>query len=280
MHRSLYVFTNAQGCTTTFALNVIAFSSEPCPTAFKNSNKDITFTNARFISGLDDMQAITADTEKIGCAFELINTDSDQPWSRYGLVLDVKNNNLQAGDVINISLAGKTISGRARIEVVYDARPNTWDMGHNFGNSWSVYDQDITIPANTSTLNIWLFTNHNRYSGGGVAQFANVNVVKVGSSASAKSNTAQVGTTRLATEVLVFPNPTADVITMDISTFENQALEITVRSSNNGVVLNDSLGADHGNLVTMDFSKLPQGVYILMIKTSGGELFVKKIIKT
>ncbi|MGC1513963.1 MAG: PQQ-dependent sugar dehydrogenase [Maribacter sp.] len=273
----IYVFTNAEGCTASFELKVIAFSSEPCPSEFKNSNKEITLTNGRFQVGLDDIQAVN--TDEVGCAFELTNTDGNQPWSRYSLVLDVKNNNLQAGDVINISLEGKTISGRARIEVVYDSRPNTWDMGHNFGNTWSSYDQNITIPANTSTLDIWLFTNHNIYSGGGVAQFGNLNVVKVGSSASAKSSTEQVGTSSITTEVLVFPNPTADFITMDISKFENQALEITVVSSNNSAILNERLGVNHGNSTTMDFSKLPQGVYFVTIKTSGGESFAKKIIK-
>ena len=183
--------------------------------------------------------------------------------------------------MITISLDGKTVIGNARIEVVYNDKPNSWDLGYSFTKEWSSFTQNITIPVNTNTLDVWLFTNYNKTSSTGIVQFANLRVEKASGQqlTTLKYNYAETETGFLETDIIIFPNPTADMVSVDVSKFKNQAFTLAVVSSNNTAIMIKNIDKGHDDLISLDFSQYPEGVYILTLSMDNGESFVKKIIK-
>ena len=251
-----------------------------CNNSLENINDDISLIGPSLQAGLDFTEGVNIQESKVGCALQLTNINQNQPWSRYKLSVNLIDNGLKSGDRITVGIDGKTVAGNARIEVVYNDRPNSWDLGHTFTKGWTNYSQTITIPVNTRTLDLWLFTNYNS-SSTGVAQFANLSIMKESSQTLTPlmASYNEYGTIEITSDVEIFPNPTTDLVTVDITKFGDQPLDIFIMSSSNSLILEQKLDAKHGNFESFDFSQLPNGVYIIVLKKSNGERLSKKVIK-
>ncbi len=75
---------------------------------------------------------------------------------------------------------------------------------------------------------------------------------------------------------IIFPNPTAGKITIDISRFAGQLLDVRLFDSVGKEVLYKNQQVEEGSArMEMDLSKLPPGIYAIWVN----ELEVKKIVK-
>ena len=73
--------------------------------------------------------------------------------------------------------------------------------------------------------------------------------------------------------VLVFPNPTEDVLTIEMNTAINS---YSIVNELGQVLMQGSVNAKQMNL---NISELPTGVYVLMIKGENGKILPKKVVK-
>ncbi|WP_298477165.1 BspA family leucine-rich repeat surface protein [uncultured Maribacter sp.] len=104
----------------------------------------------------------STDTNSSDCALEVINDTDNEQWARHHIVIDLASNNLQAGDELLIGIDGKSVTGKARVEVNQNNKVNTNLLTKTFDSSWSRVEEIITIPstAGLETLDIWLFSNY------------------------------------------------------------------------------------------------------------------------
>lgn len=172
-----YTLLTGLGCSTTFVLEVISNGTE-CPDALANESTLIVFEEGTLASGLDSAVSTSTDVNLSDCAFEVGNSDAFQPWAKFMIPIDLQKNGIQAGDQLTISIDGKSVTGRARMEVVENNRPNTWKIGHTFPLQWQNHTQTITVPANLTTLDIWLHSNYNSFEPG-TAVYDNLTVTLI-----------------------------------------------------------------------------------------------------
>lgn len=255
---------------------------EGCEDSLVNSNDEIALANERLQAGLDKVEGVDSLVSEIGCAFQIANEDQNQPWARYSMTINILENNLQVGDELLFSIDGKTLEGGARIEVAENDKPNAWQLGHNFSNEWSNYSQSITIRPNTETLDIWLFSNYGVSSGEGIAQFANLSVQKMENNilTPLRINLSNVDVETSNIPVSIYPNPTADNVYLDVSTFSGQELTLNLISPNSVLLVSDYYKKNHANILELNLSSYPPGVYLISITSENGSVSVKKVVRT
>ncbi|WP_273568755.1 hypothetical protein [Maribacter halichondriae] len=151
---------------------------EACDNGLDNEDASVDLNGGVLATGLDAAQT-TTDANGSPCAIRLVNNDGGQPWAKYQITVDLAANDISPGDELEFSIDGNGSGGRARIEVVENARPNTWEIGHNFGNGWSTHTQRVTVPSGIATLDIWIYSNFNSSSAGS-ARYDNLSVRKTG----------------------------------------------------------------------------------------------------
>jgi len=153
-------------------------STQDCPDYIANEDGGIPLPVGSFGSGLDFANGVSDVTNGSECAVQLFNNDIGQPWAKYSIPINLSANGIKAGDKLYFSIDGYSSYGQARIEVVENGRPNTWKIGHSFGQGWSTHEQTIVVPTGISTLNIWLYANY-ATSDVGYAHYDNLVVRKV-----------------------------------------------------------------------------------------------------
>ena len=149
-----------------------------CTDELVNQDDSVVLGSSSFSSGLDS--AVGSKTESFGggCALLISNQDSNQPWARYQIRINLSDNDLQPGDKIIFGIDGKSTAGQARVEVNLDNEANTAVLFSNFASEWSRVEQEITIPDTISFLDIWLFSNYG-LSTAGVAVYDNLFIKKI-----------------------------------------------------------------------------------------------------
>ncbi|WP_405383227.1 PQQ-dependent sugar dehydrogenase [Maribacter sp. LLG6340-A2] len=148
-----------------------------CDAPLSKLNEDLVIEEEKLTAGLDISQGVKIDELGEDCVLEITNEDENQPWARYTISINLEANNFKAGDVLDVLVDGISLNGNARIEIAQDNLPNNWLLGHTFSEEWSRYEQEIIIPENIATLDIWLFSNYANATTG-TAMFHNLTIQK------------------------------------------------------------------------------------------------------
>lgn len=253
-----------------------------CKNELNNVNEEIVLINTRLEAGLDESRGIDSGNLEIGCVLEISNTDQNQPWARYSMTIDLAANDLKTGDELEFSLDGRTVEGNARIEVAQNNKPNAWQIGHNFTSEWSNFKQSIIILPGVETLDIWLFSNYAQSNETGLVQFSNLIISKENSNILLPLRVNMLDFTEDNEEVIpikVYPNPTTNRVTVDISKYVLKEITLNLISPNNVILFSEFYPKTRSNTVDIDLSQYPPGVYLISITTEDGVVNIEKVIK-
>ncbi|MDO1511736.1 PQQ-dependent sugar dehydrogenase [Maribacter confluentis] len=147
-----------------------------CENPLGDLRSSLIIEEEKLTAGLDISQGV--EIEEVGdCVLEVTNEDENQPWARYTMSINLEDNGLQPGDVLEVTVDGVSLDGNARIEIAQDNLPNIWLLGHTFSNEWTTYEQEIIVPENITTLDIWLFSNYANIAPG-TSMFNNLTIQK------------------------------------------------------------------------------------------------------
>ncbi len=248
-----------------------------CPDELPNGDASVTIGNAVGDSHLDS----TIGTQGNGngtCGIELDNDDAGEAWAKLMIPIDLAANGIAAGDQLTISIDGRTGTGNARIEVNRDNTPNTALASNTFGTSWQTFSQTVTIPANTGTLDIWLFSNYGDSSAGGTAFYDNLVVQKIGgASLKAFLNFQEVLTSERLQAISVFPNPGTNEVQVTL-TPESGHTAYGLYSLNGTLVKKGAIGSGQQTL-PISVYELEDGIYLLNLSSESGANTYLKVVK-
>ncbi len=170
--------TGNAGPTETINFTVRVIGQEECPDDLLNEHPDMVLPAGTFTAGGDRAIGTSTSTNGSNCAIEVINDDSNQPWARYQIAIDLVAQGVSAGDRLFIGIDGSSARGIARFELVQDNRPNSWLASRTFNIGWSHYEQTVTVPEDITTLDIWLFSNFGS-DAAGVGIYDNLKVINL-----------------------------------------------------------------------------------------------------
>ena len=139
-----------------------------CPNYFTNESNTIAFSGYE-IRGLDASEG-TTDAFESECAIQLTETDRKK-YARLVTTIDVAENNLEAGDELRIRVDAKALeNSAAHIDVVANNEASQIIETHAFanGNQWSRFNKVITVPADATTIDIWLYADYGRGNGSSI----------------------------------------------------------------------------------------------------------------
>ncbi|WP_273567521.1 BspA family leucine-rich repeat surface protein [Maribacter halichondriae] len=236
-----------------------------CPDDLANEDLSLPLGGGRYGSGLDVANGVSDITNGSDCAIQLVNNGNNEPWAKYVISIDLSKEEIAAGDELYFSIDGNSTDGQARIEVVENGRPNTWEIGHSFGQGWSTHEQTITVSEGVRTLDIWIYPNFGRNEPGS-AHYDNLVVSKVGENGLAGK--------RPLNALKVYPNPASERVSVS---FEKP---VTMGS----MEIFDMSGRSVRKIAkanlesTIDVQDLKSGVYLLKAIDEKGNQFTKRVI--
>ncbi|NNC95719.1 MAG: T9SS type A sorting domain-containing protein [Chitinophagales bacterium] len=74
-----------------------------------------------------------------------------------------------------------------------------------------------------------------------------------------------------AIDLLVYPNPARDVVSVDISSLANNGdIKTRIFTSGGRLIQSDDFGNDDAKLIKIDVATLPQGVYLIQVSSNSG----------
>ncbi len=251
-----------------------------CSDTFENEDLLISLPLGTYEAGLDSVFGTSADTNASPCAFEVVQSDSGQPWSRYRIAIDLAQHGLSPGDELFVSVDGKGIGGTARMELIVDNTANSALLSHSFGTGWGTYSGTVTVPDGASTLDLWLFSNYagqspgnSRYdnlvvqvSGEGTSSKGTSNIIEDNDSVLLNQDTPKAG------RLVIFPNPSSGIINLDLSPYMNEAVSCTIASASQQLVFSKVFNEQHKSIEVLDFTTLSNGVYYITITTPSQEI--------
>ncbi len=236
-----------------------------CPDDLANEDLNLPLANGRYGSGLDVADGVSDVTNGSDCAIRLVNNDTNEPWAKYVISIDLSKENIAAGDQLYFSIDGNSTEGQARIEVVENNRPNTWEIGHSFGEGWSTHEQTITVNDGVRTLDIWIYPNFGQNEPGS-AHYDNLVVGKVNENGLAGKGPLNA--------LKIYPNPASERVSVS---FEKP---VTMGS----MEIFDMSGRSVRKIAKaalespIDVQDLKSGVYLLKAIDEKGNQFTKRII--
>lgn len=133
---------------------------EECPDILVNDSPGMVLNAGTSVGGLDSVSGTSENTNGSACAFEVVNDDTNQPWARHQVSLNLADYGILAGDELFIGIDGYGAEGTARIEINQDNTVNTALASNTFGNEWSRFETTITVPDGIATIDLWLFSNY------------------------------------------------------------------------------------------------------------------------
>ena len=77
-------------------------------------------------------------------------------------------------------------------------------------------------------------------------------------------------------DVKIYPNPTVDIINIDLNALANQKVEILILDMAGKLIY--SSNSNSGNLIKIDISSFGRGIYQVILKSEGQQL-VQRISK-
>ncbi|WP_348700760.1 PKD domain-containing protein [uncultured Maribacter sp.] len=173
-----FVMTTAGGCTAVFDLKVTVIDeTDGCPNQLVNEDSAITLPKGTS-NNLEIAVGNAENTNGSDCSLKLVNIDSDTPFVRHEIELDLTTLGIAAGNEILVSLDADGTDGIPRIEVNQNNQTNSALMEHTFGSGWTNYEETFIVPSGISTLNIWLYTNYNSNNPGTV-YYDNLSVINL-----------------------------------------------------------------------------------------------------
>ncbi|MDP5060717.1 MAG: PKD domain-containing protein [Maribacter sp.] len=242
-----------------------------CADQLTNDSAAITLPSGTLVGGSDTVVGTSTVTNGSECALEISNIDNGQPWGRYRVSLDLNGLGIDAGDELSISLDAEGSTGVPRIEINQDNRANSALLSHTYGSGWNTYSGTFTVPANLTTLDIWLFTNYASQNAGTV-YYDNLRLEKINS---ATSKTL-INTKSISFDL--YPNPSFDIVTLnnkdEIQIKEIQFYDITGRLIR--TVLPDGLQPSVN--IIIDLYDFTEGFYIVNILDINGNRYQKELL--
>jgi len=76
----------------------------------------------------------------------------------------------------------------------------------------------------------------------------------------------------------VFPNPTTGQLFIDLTSFQNQQVDLSMVNINGQVILEKQLGENHEAVVELDVSTFENGFYMLKAKVAGRRVVTQKVM--
>uniref|UniRef100_UPI002613645D T9SS type A sorting domain-containing protein n=1 Tax=uncultured Maribacter sp. TaxID=431308 RepID=UPI002613645D len=148
---------------------------------------------------------------------------------------------------------------------------NTALLSHTFGSGWSTYSGTFVVPANLSTLDIWLFTNYASQNPGTVF-YDNFTIEKI------NTTTAKSVVAFKPNSFDLYPNPSFDIVTLN-NLEEIQIKEIYIYDITGRLIKNIKPKIAQTDLnVTIDLYDFTEGYYILTILDVHGERYQKELL--
>ena len=173
-----FVMTTAEGCTAVFDLKVTVIDeTDGCPNQLINEDSAITLPKGTS-RDIEIAVGTPNNTNGSDCALRLVNVDSNTPFVRHDIALNLTTLGISAGDEIYISLDAEGTNGIPRLEVSPDNNINGNLLFHTFGSGWTNFNGTFIVPTGLTTLNLWLFTNYNSQNPGTVF-YDNLTVVNL-----------------------------------------------------------------------------------------------------
>ncbi|WP_222430279.1 PKD domain-containing protein [Maribacter sp. MAR_2009_72] len=174
-----FVVSTPTGCQTTINLSLLEDNQEEgCPNYLPNGDPSIFITSGALNTGLDEANGTNIETNGSECALEIINNDSDNPWARFTVTINLQKFGIQAGDELYLELDGKG-NNNAAFEVVRDNSNANPPIGsYTFTQNWTTFKGSIIVPGNTQTLDLWLYSNYSKLEPG-TAYFDNLKVINL-----------------------------------------------------------------------------------------------------
>ncbi|WP_405381828.1 PKD domain-containing protein [Maribacter sp. LLG6340-A2] len=192
-----FVVSTPNGCQTTINLSLLEENQEEgCPNYLPNGDPSIFITSGALNTGLDEANGTNIETNGSECALEIINNDSDNPWARFTVTINLQKFGIQAGDELYLELDGKG-NNNAAFEVVRDNSNANPPIGsYTFSQNWTTFKGSIIVPENTQTLDLWLYSNYSKFEPG-TAYFDNLKVINLTATNGNRPPTAEFSATPL-----------------------------------------------------------------------------------
>ena len=173
-----FVVTTAQGCAAVFDLQVTVIDeTDGCPNQLINEDSAITLPKGSS-NDLEIAVGTPNNTNGSECALKLANVDSNTPFVRHNISLDLNTLGISAGDELYVSLDAEGTDGIPRLEVSPNNATNGNLLYHTFGAGWTNFNGTFIVPNGLTTLNLWLFTNYNSPNPGTV-YYDNLSVINL-----------------------------------------------------------------------------------------------------
>ncbi len=266
--------TDEDGNSSVSSLEVEAIDgSVPpvCEDHLINDSAGIVLPSGTMVGGPDTVSGTSDVTNGSECALEISNVDGGQPWGRYRVSLDLDVLGIDAGDELSVSLDAEGSTGIPRIEVNRNNQANTALLSHTFGSGWSTYSGTFVVPANLTTLDIWLFTNYASQNPGTV-YYDNFKIERI------NTTTAKCVVSSKPNSFDLYPNPSFDIVTLN-NLEEIQIKEIYIYDITGRLIKNIKPKIAQADLnVTIDLYDFTEGYYILTILDVHGERYQKELL--
>ncbi|MDF4204118.1 PKD domain-containing protein, partial [Maribacter sp. SA7] len=266
--------TDEDGNSSVSSLEVEAIDgSVPpvCEDRLTNDVPGITLSSGSVQGGADNFSGTSNTTNGSDCAFGISNVDNGEPWGRYQVSLDLEALGIDVGDELSVSLDAEGSTGIPRIEVNRNNQANTALLSHTFGSGWNGYSGTFTVPANLTTLDIWLFTNYASQNPGTV-YYDNFKIEKI------NTTTAKSVVASKPNSFDLYPNPSFDIVTLN-NLEEIQIKEIYIYDITGRLIKNIKPKIAQADLnVTIDLYDFTEGYYILTILDVNGERYQKELL--
>ena len=255
------------------SVTVIGGTNTTCTDDIANINTAMPLNNRGSAGSI----SVQGNLNGSSCEME-ISSPSGQPWARYLIPINLAAEGLSGGDRIEVSIDGKSGSGKARIELNRNNTANDDLLFKTFGSTWSTHTRTVTVPYGATTLDIWLFSNYGRSSGSGNSYFRNLRVAKI-SEISFKASVESLGAMEefATSEVKLFPNPGIDKITLALPS-ESDYRYYTIFDLKGAMVQKGTLEKAQREL-SISIDTLDNGMYLATLKSEDGREVTKRFMK-
>ncbi|WP_405383141.1 BspA family leucine-rich repeat surface protein [Maribacter sp. LLG6340-A2] len=264
---------NAGNCSN-MEIAEASCSSSACPNDLPNEDASIVLPSGTVALGVDNVAGTAVDTNGSGCALEVSNVDSGQPWGTYRIAIQLSDYGINEGDQLFISVDGKSVTGTARVEINPNNTPNNSLGSRTFTNVWSTYETTFAVPVGLTTIDLWFFSNYAQQNAG-KALYDNLEVINLSSGSSGKSFTE----TKSENNLEIYPNPATIETTFNFTKPTTvgtiQIFDVTgrlVRTIKGGEIDTDG--------TPVNVQEMPVGTYFVKTRDiSGGEFQQQMLIQ-
>ncbi|OBR40602.1 hypothetical protein A9200_15190, partial [Maribacter hydrothermalis] len=218
-----FVFTTPSGCPTTIYFSLVNNNTgNECPDYLPNEDPTIFITSGSLNGLLDEAIGTKTETNFSECALEVRNDSIDavQPnrerFAHFSSSIKIADYGIEVGDEIYVEIDGKGTNSAA-IEIYRNNDPTISGplVSASFPSNWLTRSGTFFVPANTQTLDVWMYSNYGSTSPGR-AYFDNLKIINLTATNGNYPPTAEFSASTLNGNGPLLVNFNADASTDDV----------------------------------------------------------------